>query len=388
MSIQNICKRFAKNDAPFSLAMYFLRFPAFTAEAHFRFANICTQITTPSKTPDDRGVATQFLIDKCGLTTEEIAKAFRRRNDLLRARSSQNMEKVMELLNGCGLTSAAQIRSVVLHNPNFLFYRAERNIQSKLNLLRTFMKKEHLSKLVSTNARIFNLSEQKLRSSISLLQKLGVEGEALSDILAWTPRLLTASEEKVMETFKQAEDLGLKKGSKMFRIALRPYFELAKVKLDRKRQHLSSLGFSEQQILSIARQMPMILTLSEEKLKRNVDFLLNTARLQLADIVKYPNLLANSLERRLIPRYMVLEAMKFKQLQVSKKERRFPVILASTEKRFLEYVHSNAEFSSVLQDIYRRGKAGELVIGKETWSEFFSVEKIDESCHSSSEASV
>lgn len=117
-------------------------------------------------------------------------------------------------------------------------------------------------------------------------------------------------------------------------------------------------------------------------------FLLNTARLQLADIVKYPNLLANSLERRLIPRYMVLEAMKFKQLQVSKRERRFSVILASAEKRFLEYVHSNAEFSSVLQDIYRRGKAGELVIGKETWSEFFSVEKIDESCHSSSEASV
>lgn len=44
-----------------------------------------------------------------------------------------------------------------------------------------------------------------------------------------------------------------------------------------------------------------------------------------------------------------------------------------------EYVNSNAEFSSVLQDIYRRGKAGRLIIGEETWSEFVSVEKIHES---------
>lgn len=389
MSIQNICKRFAKNDAPFSLAMSFLRFPAFTAEPHFKFANICTQIATPSKTPDSRGVATQFLIDKCGLTPEEIAKAFRHTNTLLRAKSSQNMEKVVELLNGCGLTSPAQIRRLVLYNPSFLFRRAERNIQSKLNLLRTFMKEEHLSKLLSTNARIFNLGEQKLRSSISLLQKLGVEGEALSDILAWVPHLLTASEEKVMEVFKQVEDIGFKKGSKMFRIALRAYFGLAKEKLDRKRQYLSSLGFSEQQILYLVRRRPMVLALSEEKLKRNVDFLVKTVRLELTDIVKFPDLFANSLERRMIPRYIVLEAMKFKQLQVSKRERCFPVIIQLTEKRFLEeYVNSNAKFSSVLQDIYRKGKAGKLVLGKETLCEFFSVEKIKESCHSSSEASI
>lgn len=386
MSIQMICKRFTKNNAPFSLAISLLRSPTLTAKPHFKFSNICTQIASPSITLDG-GVATQFVIDKCGLTPEEIAKAFRHRNKLHRVKSSQNIEKIMELLTGCGLTSPAQIRRVVLYNPSVLFLRAE-NIQSKLNLLRTFMKDEDFSKLVSTNTRIFNLSEQKLRSSISLLQKLGFEGESLSDILARVPYLLTVSEEKFMESFKQVEDLGFKKGSKMFRIALGAYFGPVE-KIDRKRKCLSSLGFSEQQILYLTSQRPMTLTLSEEKLKRNVDFLVKTVGLQLADIVKHPDLFGNSLERRIIPRYIVLEAMKSKQVQVPKRGMHFPKIISLTEKRFLEeYVNSNAEFSTALQDIYGKGKAGKLVIGKDTLCEFFSVKKIDESCHSSSEASI
>jgi len=356
MSIQMICQRLTKNDTPLSLAMSVLRPPAFTAKPHFKFANFSTQVATPSTTPD-RGVATHFLIDKCGLIPEEIAKAFRHCNKLLRAKSSQNMEKVLELLKGCGLTSAAQIRRVVLYNPSFFFRSAERNIQSKLSLLRTVVKEEHLCKLVYADSRIFCSREQRLRSSISLLQKLEVEGEALSEILAWHPPLLTASEEKVTESFKQVEDLGFKKGSKMFRIALCAYFGLGKEKLDRKLQCLSSLGFSKQQVLYLASRRPLILTLSEEKLKRNVDFLVKTVGLPLADIAKYPDLFANSLETRMIPRYRVLEAIKSMQVQASKRGMCFPKIIGLTESRFLEvYVNSNAEFSSVLQDIYCRGK--------------------------------
>jgi mTERF domain-containing protein len=81
-----------------------------------------------------------------------------------------------------------------------------------------------------------------------------------------------------------------------------------------------------------------------------VDFLVKTVGLQLADILKYPDLFANSLETRMIPRYRVLEAIK--SMQVSKRKMCFPRIIGLTEKRFLEeYVNSSAEFSSVLQDI-------------------------------------
>jgi len=330
------------------------------------FTKFCIQTATTSTTPQ-RGVVTDFFINKCGLTQEEIAKAFKHCNMYLRAKSSQNLEEVLELLNGCGLTTPAQIRKVVLSNPGFFFRRAERNIQSKLSILRTFVKEEYIGKLVSGNARIINLSEQKLKSAFLHLQRLGIEGETLSRSVATQPRLLLTAEEKVTESFKQAEDLGIKKGSTVFAYALLAILGSGKEKLDGKRLCLSSLGFSENQISDFLRRRPMVLCLSEEKMKRNVDFLVNSVGLQLDDFVHYTFLFGASLEKKIIPRYKVAEALK--SMQVLKTEMYLPPLFQLPEKRFLEkYVYSNAK-SSVLLDIYHCANVGKLSTDKDTSTE-------------------
>jgi hypothetical protein len=154
MSIQcKIWKRLIANGVLLSchrpaVAISLLPSFAFYEKTHIKFANFCNQVATPSTTPPGRGVVTEFLISKCGLTDEDITKAFRHWSSLLRVKSSQNMEEVLELLNGCGLTTPAQIRRVVLCNPQLLFLRSERNVKSKLSFLRTFMQEEDISKLV------------------------------------------------------------------------------------------------------------------------------------------------------------------------------------------------------------------------------------------------
>jgi len=261
------------------------------------------------------------------------------------------MEEVLELLNGCGLTTPAQIRRVVLCNPQLLFYRSERNVKSKLSFLRTFMLEEDISKLVSNYALIFNSREDKLKSATSLLQRLGVEGKALSHLVVRQPLLMRTSEEKVMESFKQAETLGFKKGSKLFAVAMRAFLGLGKEKLERKLHCLSGLGFSNEHISELSRREPRILGLSEEKLKRNVDFVVNSAGLSLADLLKYPQLFSLSLEKRIIPRYRVIEALKSIQVQEVKRETTLRDMVQLTEKNFL--------------DIYHGAKAGKLIIDKE-----------------------
>lgn len=74
------------------------------------------------------------------------------------------------------------------------------------------MKEEDISRLVYSDSRIFRLSEERIKSAILLMQGLGVEGEKLSKLLAKQPRLLSYSKERVIESFKQAESFGLKKG--------------------------------------------------------------------------------------------------------------------------------------------------------------------------------
>jgi len=373
MSIQLIGKRLMTNQVTLSLhrlsmASYLLPRLHFVQKPHNFFANFCTEIADASTTPD-MAVATEFLINKCGLTDAEITKAFRHCNSYLRAKSpSQNMEEVLELLKGCGLTTPAQIRLVVLGNPHIFFHRAERNLKPKLSFLGTFMKKEDIAKLMSISPDIFNFSEGRHKSAISLLQNLGIEGEALSELLARQPRLLTTSEEKVIESFKQAEDLGFKKGSKMFAIALRSILGLGEENLNRRRQFLISLGFSENEVSDLCRKRPSILCQNEEKVKRNVDFVVNIVGLPLADLVKYPNLFGYRVETRMIPRYRVMEALKSMHVQVPKKKE--ASIFMLTEKRFLEnYVYSNSESSSLLLDIY-----------KETCGECISDKVIHETC--------
>jgi mTERF domain-containing protein len=336
--------------------------PLFTSKPHITFPNFCSQTAPPSATPPDRGVVTGFLLNKCGLSEEDVTKAFRNCDRFLRAKSSQNLEEVLELLNGCGLTTPAQIRKVVLCNPKFLFYNAKKNIQTKLALLKTFMTEEDISKLLTTNTLLFDARDDNLKSAISLLQGLGFEGQVLSELVATQPSLLMTSEEKIMKLFKQAEDLGFKKGSKTFAYALPLIWGVGKLNLERRLQCLSSLGFSEEQISELSSRDPRFLGLSEEKLKSIVDFMVNYVELPLSDLVKYPHLLTYSLEKRIVPRFRVMEALTSMQVQELKIP--FVRIFHMTEKRFLEkYVNRNAK-SPILRTIYHGGKAGKFIIDK------------------------
>lgn len=109
----------------------------------------------------------------------------------------------------------------------------------------------------------------------------------------------------------------------MFAKALCVIFELRKGNLNRKLQYLSNLGFSEKQISHLLKRRPSILQLSEEKMKRNVDFMIKNFGVPLAEFVKYPDLFENSLETRMIPRYRVMEVLRSMQVQMRKRGRCF-----------------------------------------------------------------
>jgi mTERF domain-containing protein len=346
-------KRLIANQFTLSKAMLPLAL-AFTVKSQITFPNFCTQISAPSTTPPGRGVVTEFLINNCGLTPEEIAKALRHNKNLLRQKSCRNLKEVLELLKGCGLNTPAQIRRVVIGSPEILFRSAETNIQSKLGLLGTFMKEEDIAKIVIRNSRIFLCREDRLKSRISFLQRLGVDGQELSELVARVPRLLTASEETVSESFKQAEDLGCQKGLKMSASLMHTILGTGKEQLERRLHCLNSLGFSEKQVSELLRRWPLIVGLSEENVKHHMDFLVKSAGFPLDYLVTYAPLFGYSLEKRIIPRYRVMEALK--SMQVLKTEVISPSIFLCTEKRFLErYVNKNAD-SSILRDIYNRGK--------------------------------
>lgn len=225
------------------------------------------------------------------------------------------------------------------------------------------MKEEDLYKVLIRRARVFTHQENKFKCAISVFQRLGVEDRALSELVALYPPLLVSREERIMESVKLVEHLGLKKGSKMFAVAMRAFLGVPKETIAMRLQCLSSSGFSEKQILQLS---PWIVGYTEEKLKRNIDFLVNSVGLSLDDFVTSPMLFSYSLEKRIILRYRVLEALK--SMRGLKTETSFRIIVNMPEKRFLEkFVNSNHQSSSILRDIYHGGKAGKWMIDKDSY---------------------
>lgn len=96
---------------------------------------------TPSSTQGWSGV-TDFLINKCGSTEQNIAKASRLCKGFHRRESGQKLEEVLELLNGCCSPRFEQILRVVLGNTSIFLYKCERNLESRINFLTTFMKED------------------------------------------------------------------------------------------------------------------------------------------------------------------------------------------------------------------------------------------------------
>jgi hypothetical protein len=118
---------------------------------------------------------------------------------------------------------------------------------------------------------------------------------------------------------------------------------------------------------NIKAETDWILGLSEEKLKRHVDFLVNSVGLPLDDLVKYPTLFTCSLEKRIIPRYRVMEALK--SMQVLKTEMIFQIFLSCQKNVFLEkYVNSNAESFPFCGIFTMAGKLESSIRDKETQS--------------------
>lgn len=296
--------------------------------------SIATFSTRP--TPE-KGIKGQFLNNQCGLTEVNM-------------QTTESFKKTVQLLEDCGL-SEAQIRTVVVTNPRLIYLDAENNLNPKIAFLRTLMQKEELRKIIAVEATILNTNlDPTMKNTVSLLQECGFEGKALSELLTKQPRLLRTPGKHISEAFELAGYLGFTKGSKMFGTIFRVIVSMRKDNTVRKLQSFQALGFSEEQVKTMCRRMPFILGVTEENVKRTVDFM-NSVSLPLSDIVKYPFILCCILETRLIPRYRVIEALN--SMGLSKKPRSFPCTVLLSEKKFLKkYVDSHAE-SSVLHDIYK-----------------------------------
>lgn len=152
------------------------------------------------------------------------------------------------------------------------------------------------------------------KPNLAFLQQCGIGACEIPGMNLYSSRLFIMNPKSLQEAAERVEELGLKRGSQMFRRALALVAFMSKEDVTRKLELFQKFGFSQDQVLVIVRKAPLVLPLTEEKIRRVMHFLMRDVGLEAPYIVQRPALFMYSLERRLLPRHWLLKVLREKGL--------------------------------------------------------------------------
>ncbi|XP_064941433.1 transcription termination factor MTEF1, chloroplastic-like [Musa acuminata AAA Group] len=147
---------------------------------------------------------------------------------------------------------------------------------------------------------------RKIEPNISLLRECGISEQRIAQLVVRFPGCLLHAEKCIKEAIEYVEELGVSRDCKMFPRALLAVVTLSRSRFDANFATLMSFGWSQPDSLAAFRKHPSILNFSKKNLSDKMTFLMKEAGFELTYIIGHPVLLTYSLEKRLRPRYEVM----------------------------------------------------------------------------------
>lgn len=209
------------------------------------------------------------------------------------------------------------LADIMTVRPHVFFRALNRLILPTFELLESvFEDKCFLLKVLKKCPRMLGRTVPKaVPLNIGLLKSYGISMNQIKRVFLAESRYFAMNPKRFQAVVKRAEEkLRIPRNSSMFLHGVFSLRGMSEECLESKFKVFRSFGWSESDILKLARRNPRILALSESKLRSNLNFFMNDLGHQPAEIVLHVYLLTVSLERRAIPRIAVLEVLKEKRL--------------------------------------------------------------------------
>ncbi|CAL9181093.1 unnamed protein product [Musa hybrid cultivar] len=263
-----------------------------------------------------------------GWSDAQVMKLMQREPKFLRANVETVLKPRMKSLQDMRF-SDTEIVQLVSSCPSVLL----RNIQPRINFWRSLLgSNERLIKASRRNMFLLTSSlARKIEPNISLLRECGISEECIMQMVVALPRFFYRTNKHIIESIKHVEELGVSRDCKMFPHAISAVLTLSRSRFDATFATLMSFGWSLPDSLAAFRRHPVIWNYSKKNLSDKMTFLLKEAGCELAYIICRPVLLTYSLEKRLRPRYEVMNFLDQNKL-LDKGYNLLSVIMPSEEK--------------------------------------------------------
>ena len=175
---------------------------------------------------------------------------------------------------------------------------------------------------------------KSLFPKITTLREIGVPESSIRFLLRNDPCVLQFKNEKFQKIVKKVVERGLDPMEVVFIHAVRVFAGMSESTWEQKMENFRRWGLSSDEIMLMFRSFPSCMSLSEKNIRSTMDFLVNKMGWKVTKITRVPNCLTYSLERRIIPRCLVVKVLILKGLV--KKDVGFGTFLKPAEKEFLE----------------------------------------------------
>lgn len=221
-------------------------------------------------------------------------------------------------------------------NSGLLNRNLAKTIAPCIDMLRPIMDNDKdLVVVISRSNWIFKRDPEKvLKANVGVLMECGIVGSRLSMTLKRQPWILTKNVEDLRKVVAKVLEMGFSVESTMLIHAIHTINSMTSDTLMRKFQLFRSVGLSEDECSFLFRRMPVLFRASEDKLRSGLLFFMKTAKFDKDTIMTNPTCLMYSMEKRVIPRYKVMEILKSKKLLETKT--RFVKVLSMKEDVFLD----------------------------------------------------
>jgi mTERF domain-containing protein len=283
--------------------------------------------------PEKPDSVLNFLKDN-GFSNAQISQIVRMHPLVLLAHPEKTLLPKIELMRSIGVSSADLI-TILSSNPFLFKTNLEKRIIPSYDFLKTVLVDEKVLKTFKRSTRSFLCDvTNTVAPNIALLRQLGVPLSRISFFVSSYPSTAFIKHARFVEAAQQVTEMGFNPLKTEFVLAIQALLKMSKQKLESRLELYKRWGWSRDMALAAFKSHPNCMVVSEENMTKTMDFLVNKSGWPSTDVATNPRVINLSLEKRIIPRWSVVQILLAKGLV--KNNLALGTFLLPSERVFLE----------------------------------------------------
>ena len=304
------------------------------------------------KTPEKPNSVFAFF-NSHGFSESQTSKIVRSQPQLLVSDPDKSLLPKLHFFYSKGASNPDVVK-IIASCPVILKRSLENQIIPSFNFFKDFFQSEEMTMAtVKRFSRVLIVNPHIcVESNINALQESGVPKSNIAALLSLQPRAFMVRPNHFREILEEVKKMGFDPSKTRFPTAVQAMTGMSKSTWERKIDAYKRWGWSEEDIWLAFTKSPWCMIYSEDKIMATMDFFVNKMGRESSLIANRPFLIGLSLEKRIIPRYSVVQVLLSKGL--IDKDISLVVLFESTEKMFLEkFVNGYKEEAPQLLNLYQ-----------------------------------